>query len=280
MQKLLESKQGCIPDHEIDCFIIRGGWMDILVERADGVLSILLNRPSRRNALTTMMFRDMAVAFNEAKDDPSVRTILIRGVGGTFSAGNDLDDFVNAPPMNEDAPVAAFLRAISTASKPVVAAVAGAAVGIGTTMLLHCDLVYAAPTARFALPFVKLGLCAEAASSFLLPRVCGYQRAAEKLLLGETFDAAEALDMGIVNRLLPEAELDAFALEQARKLASLPADSVRISKALMKSGLAPEVAKRMDEEAEHFRRMLAGAEAKAALAAFFDKKTPRVPSTS
>src|SRR5476649_571278 len=204
--------------------------MDIITEHVDGVLCITINRPARKNALTAAMYQDMADAFFDAENDPAVRVVLIRAVGDTFSAGNDLEDFMKAPPANQDAPVFQFLRRISTAQKPVVAAVTGGAVGIGTTMLLHCDLVYAASTAKFALPFVQLGLCPEAASSLLLPRIAGYQRAAEKLLLGEPFDAAEALAMGIVNKVLPPAELLAYATAQARKLIALPAASLRVTK--------------------------------------------------
>ena len=248
--------------------------MDIIIERADGVLSITLNRPARKNALTAAMYQDMADAFVDAENDPAVRVVLIRANGDSFSAGNDLEDFMKAPPATGDAPVFQFLRAISTAKKPVVAAVAGVAVGIGTTMLLHCDLVYATPTARFALPFVQLGLCPEAASSLLLPQIAGYQRAAEKLLLGEPFDVTEALNMGIVNRVIAVEELDAFARAQAKKLVSLPAASLKVTKALMKGADAGEVDRRISEEAEHFGRMLKGGEAQEAFKAFFEKRKP------
>lgn len=248
--------------------------MDILTEHADGVLSITMNRPARKNALTAAMYQTMADAFFDAENDPAVRVVLIRAVGDTFSAGNDLEDFMKAPPSKQDAPVFQFLRRISTAQKPVVAAVAGGAVGIGTTMLLHCDLVYAASTAKFALPFVQLGLCPEAASSLLLPRVAGYQRAAEKLLLGEPFDAAEAANMGIVNRVLPVEEVDGFALKQAKKLAALPPASLKVTKALMKGAQAGEINARMEDEAAHFGRMLKAPEAQEAFKAFFEKRKP------
>jgi enoyl-CoA hydratase/carnithine racemase len=183
--------------------------MDILINRDGGVLTIALNRPDKKNAITAAMYQEMADAFFEAEKDATVRVVLIRGNGGTFCAGNDLEDFMKAPNTDHDAPVLQFLRRISSAPKPVVAAVAGAAVGVGTTMLLHCDLVYAASTTKFSVPFVQLGLCPEAASSLLLPRVAGYQRAAEKLLLGEAFDAEEAVSMGFVNRVLDAAEVAA-----------------------------------------------------------------------
>ncbi|WP_031357546.1 enoyl-CoA hydratase [Caballeronia sordidicola] len=248
--------------------------MDIITEHVDGVLCITINRPARKNALTAAMYQDMADAFFDAENDPAVRVVLIRAVGDTFSAGNDLEDFMKAPPANQDAPVFQFLRRISTAQKPVVAAVTGGAVGIGTTMLLHCDLVYAASTAKFSLPFVQLGLCPEAASSLLLPRIAGYQRAAEKLLLGEPFDANEAANMGIVNRVLSAEEVGDFALKQAKKLAALPPASLKATKGLMKGAQATEVSAQMAAEAEHFAHMLTAPEAKEAFTAFFEKRKP------
>ncbi|SAL14477.1 enoyl-CoA hydratase [Caballeronia sordidicola] len=248
--------------------------MDIITEHADNVLCITINRPARKNALTAEMYQTMADAFFDAENDPSVRAVLIRAVGDTFSAGNDLEDFMKAPPAKPDAPVFQFLRRISTAQKPVVAAVNGGAVGIGTTMLLHCDLVYAASTAKFALPFVQLGLCPEAASSLLLPRIAGYQRAAEKLLLGESFDANEAVNMGIVNRILSAEEVGDFAFRQAKKLAALPPASLKATKALMKGGEADEVSAQMANEAGHFASMLTSPEAKEAFTAFFEKRKP------
>ncbi|MET3230580.1 UNVERIFIED_ORG: enoyl-CoA hydratase/carnithine racemase [Burkholderia sp. 1263] len=248
--------------------------MDILIGRADGVLTIAFNRPDKKNAITAAMYQTMADAFVEAQGDAAVRVILIRGSAGIFSAGNDLDDFMKAPPAGEDAPVFRFLRAISSAEKPVVASVAGPAVGIGTTLLLHCDLVYAADTASFSLPFAQLGLCPEAASSLLLQRVAGYQAAAEKLLLGEAFDAREAQRMGFVNRLQPAAEVDAFAASQAAKLAALPASSLRVTKSLMKRASHHDVQTQITDEAVHFGKMLLAPEAREALKAFFEKRKP------
>ena len=248
--------------------------MDIITEHIDGVLSITINRPARKNALTAEMYQTMADAFFDAENDPSVRVVLIRAAGDTFSAGNDLEDFMKAPPSKPDAPVFQFLRRISTAQKPVVAAVNGGAVGIGTTMLLHCDLVYAASTAKFVLPFVNLGLCPEAASSLLLPRIAGYQRAAEKLLLGEPFDANEAANVGIVNRVLSAEEVGDFAFAQARKLAALPPASLKATKALMKNGHTDEISAQMAKESVYFANMLTAPEAKEAFTAFFEKRKP------
>jgi enoyl-CoA hydratase/carnithine racemase len=249
--------------------------MDIVVERSsDGVMTIALNRPEKKNAITSAMYQVMADALGDAHEDAAVRAIVIRGGQGAFSAGNDLEDFMKSPPTSEDAPVLQFLKRISGGEKPIVASVAGVAVGIGTTMLLHCDLVYAADSAMFSLPFSQLGLCPEAASSLLLPRLAGYPLAAEKLLLGEAFDAQEAYRMGIVNRLLPAGEVDAFAYAQAAKLAALPASSLRVTKMLMKRASGQEIADCMKEEVVHFGKMLLAPEAREAMMAFFQKRKP------
>lgn len=249
--------------------------MDIVVERsAEGVMTIALNRPEKKNAITSAMYQTMADALGDAQEDATVRAIVIRGGQGAFSAGNDLEDFMKSPPTSEDAPVLQFLKRISGAEKPIVASVTGVAVGIGTTMLLHCDLVYAADSAMFSLPFSQLGLCPEAASSVLLPRLAGYPLAAEKLLLGEAFDAQEAHRMGIVNRLLPAGEVDAFAYAQAAKLAALPASSLRVTKTLMKRASGKEIADCMKEEVVHFGKMLLAPEAREAMMAFFQKRKP------
>jgi enoyl-CoA hydratase/carnithine racemase len=252
--------------------------MEILIERAGGVMLIGLDRPHKKNAITRAMYQHMADALAEAETDPAVRAVLLHGSDAVFSAGNDLEDFMagsstaSTASTAAQAPVLQFLARLSTAPKPVVAAVAGPAVGIGTTMLLHCDLVYAADNARFSLPFTSLGLCPEAASSLLLPRLVGYQRAAEKLLLGEAFEAHEAVAMGLVNRVLPVAELMGFALQQAHKLAALPAASLRITKALMKAADAGEIEARIATEAGHFGAMLQAPEAAEAFAAFFARR--------
>jgi enoyl-CoA hydratase/carnithine racemase len=247
---------------------------DIQVTHADGVLTIAINRPARRNALTAAMYQTMADALNAAESDPTVRAILIRGDSDVFTAGNDIEDFLKSPPTGDDSPVIRFLHAIADAGKPLVASVAGAAVGVGTTLLLHCDFVYAADTARFAVPFAQLGLCPEAASSLLLSRVAGYHAAAEKLLLGETFDANEAHRMGFVTRVLPAAELDAYVAAQLRKLIALPAASLRVTKSLMKRASAREIRTQMDEELVHFGRMLLAPEAREAFSAFLEKRKP------
>jgi enoyl-CoA hydratase/carnithine racemase len=248
--------------------------MDIQLDNSGGVLTITFARPAKKNALTAAMYQTVADALGAAQEDNAVRVIVIRGSEGNFSSGNDLEDFMKAPPKDDDAPVFQFLRQISTAQKPLVAAVAGVAVGVGVTMLMHCDLVYAADTAQLSMPFVQLGLCPEAASSLLLPRLAGHQVAAEKLMLGEPFDALEAHRIGLVNRVLPAAELDAFAAKQAARLAALPASSLRLTKALLKKTGGTDIASRMSEEGQHFGAMLRSPEAREAMSAFFEKRKP------
>lgn len=246
--------------------------MDILTSIANGILTIEFNRPEKKNAITSAMYQAMADALNAAESDAAVRAIIIQGKPEIFTAGNDLDDFLKNTDMSSECPVAQFMRALSSASKPVVAAVAGNAVGIGTTLLLHCDLVYAADNAKFALPFSQLGLCPEFASSLLLPQVAGYQRAAEKLLLGEAFLAEEAYEIGLVSRVMPIAELFDFARAQAAKLVALPASSLRTTKRLMKGAQSEAIRAQMMEEIRHFSEMLAAPEAKEAFTAFFEKR--------
>lgn len=247
---------------------------DILTARDNGVLTITIHRPERKNALTPAMYEAINAALASAQEDAAVRAVLLRGHAEIFTAGNDIEDFLKTPPTGADSPVMGFLAALSGFEKPLAAAVAGAAIGVGTTMLLHCDLVYAADTARFAMPFAQLGLCPEAASSLLLPRIAGYQAAAEKLLLGETFDAAEAYRMGFVNRVLPAAELDAFVAAQLAKLVALPASSLRATKSLMKRAGTHEIREQMSEESVHFGKMLLAPEAREAFTAFLQKRKP------
>jgi enoyl-CoA hydratase/carnithine racemase len=247
---------------------------EITTIKSDGVLQIDFLRPTKKNAFTKAMYQDMADALEDAARDDAIRAILFAGQPDIFTAGNDVEDFLKNPPSGEDSPVFQFLHQISHAEKPIVAAVRGAAIGIGTTLLLHCDLVYAADNARFSLPFVSLGLVPEAASSMLLPRLFGYQGAAEKLFLGETFNAEEAHRAGLVNKILPVKEVLEFAQHQARKLAALPAASLRATKKLMKHDLMPMIKARMDEESELFRERLKSPEAKEALSAFLEKRKP------
>lgn len=252
--------------------------MDILTHKENGILSISFNRPEKKNAITSAMYQAMADALTEAETDSSVRAILIMGKPEIFTAGNDLEDFMkNAASLASSTtvpPVYQFMQALNNSGKPVIAAVSGAAVGIGTTLLMHCDLIYLADNAKLSMPFTQLGLCPEFASSMIFQNIVGYQRAAEKLMLGEAFNAQEAYQMGFVNKVLPLEELLPYALQQAAKLAALPAASVRVTKALMKSGQPAAIASKMKEENQHFAAMLNAPEAKEAFMAFFQKRKP------
>jgi enoyl-CoA hydratase/carnithine racemase len=248
--------------------------VDITTQAADGVLTITFDRPAKKNAITAAMYGLLADALRRAADDPAIRVVLFAGHPAVFTAGNDLEDFLKTPPSGDESPVFRFLHAISTAEKPLVAAVRGAAVGVGTTMLLHCDLVYAGLNARFSLPFTQLGVCPEAASSLLLPRMVGYHHAAEKLLLGEPFGADEALAIGFVNQVLDDDAVLAHAEGVAAKLAALPASSIRTTKWLMKNDDGGAIIDRMAKENQAFRDLLASPAAKEAMSAFLEKRKP------
>ena len=246
----------------------------VLTELDDRVLRVELSRPEKKNALTPEMYRALTEALARAESETQVRAVLIHGRPDCFSAGNDLKDFLQRPSQRGEPPAIAFLGRIASARKPLVAAVGGPAVGIGTTMLLHCDFVYAAPETRFQLPFVPLGIVPEAASSLLLPHLAGYHRAAELLLLGQPFDAAKALAAGIVTGIVPQSALLEQARSIARALAALPPESLRLTKELMKRQLAPAVAERMREEGRLFQERLSSPEAVEAFTAFFEKRKP------
>jgi enoyl-CoA hydratase/carnithine racemase len=247
---------------------------DLLIDTADGVTTLTIHRVSKKNSFTTVMYAGMADVLEQAQADAAVRVLVIQGHETIFSAGNDIADFLQTPPTTLDAPVFRFMRAISSFTKPIVAAVCGPAVGIGTTMLFHCDLVYAGDNAAFSMPFVNLGVCPEAASSLLAPQRMGYGRAAEALLLGEPFMAEAALEMGLISRIVPPAEVNALAQRQAQKLAAKPLASLLASKRLMKQGQASLVAERMAEEGTLFGRMLAEPAAQEAFSAFLEKRKP------
>ena len=250
---------------------------DILTHVEAGVMTLTFNRVDKKNSITRAMYAALADGLERAAQDAAVRVVLIQGDATVFSAGNDIGDFQNAPAdpgPREQQPVWRFLRAIATFPKPIVAAVCGPAVGVGTTLLLHCDLVYAGDNAAFALPFVNLGLVPEAASSLLLPQMLGYHRAAEALLLGEPFMAEAALEVGLVNRVVPPTECNAAAQQQARKLAAKPLASLIETKRLMKGGQQAAVLARMNEEGELFGRMLHEPAAREAFAAFAERRKP------
>jgi enoyl-CoA hydratase/carnithine racemase len=245
----------------------------VVVGRDGAVLTIAMNRPEKKNALTHAMYDAMADALAAAAGHASIRVILITGTGDAFTAGNDLGDFLNTPPADGFSPVQRFLSALSTAEKPVVAAVNGLAIGIGTTMLLHCDLVYAARSAVFSAPFVNLALVPEAASSLLLPHRIGHAKAAELFLLGGRMDAGQAEASGLVAAVFDDAALGAEALQRARTLAAKAPSAVRATKALMKRGEEP-VAERMRAEAAQFAVQLKSAELREAVTAFGEKRAP------
>jgi len=248
--------------------------MEILTSKQAGILRITFNRADKKNSITAAMYQAMADALKDARADKTVRVVLLAGSADLFTAGNDLSDFMNNPPSGGDSPVFQFLENISRCEKPIVAAVGGIAIGVGTTMLLHCDFVYAADNARFSLPFTSLGLVPEAASSYLLPQIAGYHKAAELLLLGEPFNAQKAKEAGFITEIVPAAELLATAERTATKIAALPGKSVRSTKALLKQAHAANTAKQMGDEGALFRAMLTEPAAREAFAAFFAKRKP------
>jgi enoyl-CoA hydratase/carnithine racemase len=248
--------------------------MSITTSTENQVARIGIDRPEKKNAITTGMYQAMADAIAAAHADRGVRSILIHGTSDIFTAGNDLEDFMGKPPSGMDSPVFRFMHALKNAEKPVVAAVQGAAVGIGTTLLMHCDLVYAADNAKFSMPFVSLGLCPEFASSLLLPQLAGHARATEKLMLGEPFTAEEAVEMGIVNRVLPPTELMAYAQGRAERFNLLPPTSVRTTKRLMRAAQNKLIDEVMMAEGAEFGKMLRSEEAKEAFTAFFERRKP------
>jgi enoyl-CoA hydratase/carnithine racemase len=247
---------------------------DILIHTEAGVTTLTFNRVDKKNSITSAMYGALADALAQAGQDAAVRVVLIQGDATIFSAGNDIGDFLHQPPSTQESPVFRFLRGIAGFPKPLVAAVCGPAVGIGTTMLFHCDLVYAGDNAAFSMPFVNLGLCPEAASSLLVPQMFGYHRAAEALLLGEPFMAEAALEVGLVNRVVPPTEANAFAQAQARKLAAKPLSALVETKRLMKKSQLPALLERMGEEGQSFGRMLREPAAREAFSAFMEKRKP------
>lgn len=244
----------------------------ILYAADKGLATLRLHRPEKKNAITASMYEALTEGLLKAQADESVRVIVISGSNGIFTAGNDLEDFLHRPPEGADSPVLQFMRALRDMPKPVIASVDGIAIGIGTTLLMHCDLVYASERARFAVPFTQLGLCAEFASSLLLQMLAGYHRAAEILLLGEAFDAEIAATIGLVNRQLDAQQLEDFVASRATSLAALPADAVQTTKRLMKSAQVSAVEAVMQKELAEFTRLLAAPDAKEAFEAFIQKR--------
>jgi enoyl-CoA hydratase/carnithine racemase len=246
----------------------------IVTDIQDHIIIIHLNRADKKNALTGEMYDGISDALERLEGDADLRVGVVTGTRECFTAGNDLADFLNNAGINEKSPVGRFLHTLPNLTKPLVAAVNGPAVGVGTTMLMHCDLVYAAPDAQFQMPFASLGLCPEAGSSLLIPQLVGYRKAAELLMLCETFDAEAAKAMGIVNEVLATDQYLDHAIAKARQLAMLPPASIRTTKKLLRTANADQLKTIMQMEADYFMKMLQGAEAKEAFSAFLEKRKP------
>jgi enoyl-CoA hydratase/carnithine racemase len=247
----------------------------VIQSRVEGRIAFVeLARLDKKNALTAEMYAGLADAIGRADADAQVRVLLLHGAPDCFCAGNDVADFLKRPPLAEGSPSARFFTAMQELKKPLVAAVGGPAVGIGTTMLLHCDLVYAATNARFQLPFVPLGITPEFGSTYILPLLAGYQRAAELLLLGQPFTAQKAYEVGLVSQVVEQAQLMEKARGAALALAALPPESVRLTKQMMKKRHAQAVRETIAEEVKVFGERLGSAEAKEAMSAFLEKRKP------
>lgn len=247
----------------------------VLVEREGGLLTLHLNRPDKMNALTRAMYSQLADQLDAANEDRSVRAVLITGGSECFTSGNDVADFLQAPPTGPDSPVFQFMRALFDFAKPVIAAVNGPAVGIGTTLLLHCDLVYISRTAKLKMPFVNLGLCPEFGSSLILPRLLGQARAAELLLLGESFSGEQAAQWGIANAALEGGtEVLTKAREMARRFLELAPAALADSKRLMRAPGRAELRQVIEEEGALFGQRLRSPEAIEALSAFMQRRKP------
>lgn len=239
-----------------------------------GIFTVVLDRPEKKNALTRAMYTNLAEAFERAGTDAAIRVMVVRGSGGAFTAGNDLKDFMQDPPRGEDSPVFRFLFRLAQFEKPLVMAVEGPAVGVGTTMLLHADLVYAARGSRFSLPFVNLGLVPEGGSSVLLPQLAGLQKANELLMLGEPFGAEDARAFGLVSEVHEPEALYARVDERARALAAQPAGALQETKRLMRAHARGPVLDALRREAAVFTERLSSPEATEAFQAFFEKRKP------
>jgi enoyl-CoA hydratase/carnithine racemase len=238
------------------------------------VLTLRMNRPDKKNALTQPMYSALGDALLSAAENPEVRVAVLTGVPEAFCAGNDMQDFLKLQPSKEELPVLRFMRLRASFPKPVIAAVNGLAIGVGVTLLLQCDLVYVGRNARLQMPFTNIGICPEFASSYLLPRLMGNARAMELVLFGETFTADKAHEYGLVNAVLPDAEVEPHALERARKLAQQPPNALRVTKKLMRRWSEQTATEAIKLEADHFIPMLAQGEAREAMTAFLQKRKP------
>jgi enoyl-CoA hydratase/carnithine racemase len=253
---------------------------EIITERSASMLRVELNRPAKKNAMTSSMYVTLADVFDDAAKDERVRVVLWHGAGDSFCAGNDIEDFLKNPPGPGNLPQARLMEALVDFDKPLIAAVQGAAIGGGTTMLTHCDLVYAGESAKFQMPFVNLALVPEFGSSFSIPARIGHIRAAELILLGLSFDARKAADLGLVTQVVSDQNLLATASETARKLAAKPAGALQASKKLMKQSFSEQIKAAMKAENEEYSARVRSEDAKEAFAAFLQKRPPNFNRTT
>ena len=247
---------------------------DIITERSGSILRIQLNRPAKKNAMTMSMYVTLADTLNDAAKDEQVHVVLWHGAGDSFCAGNDVEDFLKNPPGPGESPQARLMNAFINFDKPLIAAVQGAAIGGGTTMLTHCDFVYAGESAKFQMPFINLGLVPEFGSSCSVPMRMGHVRAAELILLGLPFDARRAAELGLVTRVVPDQKLLATATETAQKLAEKPAGALQTCKRLMKRSSREQIEEAMKVESEEFALLVRSADAREAFTAFLEKRPP------
>jgi enoyl-CoA hydratase/carnithine racemase len=247
---------------------------DIITEQSGPILRVQLNRPERKNAMTSAMYITLADLLNDAAKDDQIRVVLWHGAGDSFSAGNDIQDFLKNPPGAGESPQARLIEALINFDKPIVAAVQGAAIGGGTTMLTHCDFVFAGESAKFQMPFVNLALVPEFGSSCTVPARIGYLRAAELILLGSRFDAKRAAELGLVTRVVPDQELLATATDTARKLAEKAPAALQACKRLMQTSTRDQLERAVKLENEEFSARVRSAEAKEAFNAFLEKRKP------
>jgi len=248
--------------------------IELLTERSGSILRVQFNRPAKKNAMTLAMYTGLADLLNDADKDENINVVLLHGAGDSFTAGNDLEDFVKNPPGPGDSPQTRLISALIDFSKPLVAAVHGVAIGGGTTILTHFDFVYAAADTKFQVPFINLALVPEFGSSYLLPRQLGYLQAAELLMLGEPFSAARANELGLITAVVPGPELMARATGTAQKLARKPASALRACKDLLKRPAREQLKQSVARETEEFAAHVRSADTKEAIAAFFEKRPP------
>jgi enoyl-CoA hydratase/carnithine racemase len=247
---------------------------DIVTEHSGSILRVQFNRPTKRNAMTSAMYLALAGIFNEAANDENTRVVLWHGAGDSFCAGNDIEDFLKNPPGPGESPQASLMKAFLNFDKPLVVAVQGAAIGGGTTMLLHCDFVYAGESAKFQMPFINLAVVPEFGSSSIVPARIGHLRAAELILLGSPFDARRAAELGLISQVVPDQELLPVATAAAKKLAAKPAGALQASKRLMKQPFREQIKAAMKAENEEFSAQVRSEDAKEAFTAFLEKRKP------